>query len=130
MPRFLRVLALLLALTLPVYASAVDRPIARVWHGKTLTVKADEYARYLDEQIQGFRKLPGNLGFQMLRQAAGDETHFLVISYWTSLAAITAYAGQDIQRVHPLARDAEFLIAPETSVMNYQIVDDAKAGVP
>ncbi len=96
--------------------------IARVWHGRTPNAKAEEYTHYLGEKIQKFRTLPGNLGYQMMRETVGDETHFMVISYWEARDAIRAYAGEDIRQVHPLPRDAEFLIEPEQTVMNYDLL--------
>jgi heme-degrading monooxygenase HmoA len=95
--------------------------IARVWHGRTPNGKADAYATYLADAITKFRSIPGNLGYQMMRETAGAETHFLVISYWASREAIRAYAGDDIQKTHSLPRDPEFLIDPEQTVMNYEL---------
>ena len=60
--------------------------------------------------------------FQMMRETVGGETHFMVVSYWTSREAIHAYAGEDIRKTRHLPRDAEFLIAPEQTVMNYDLV--------
>jgi heme-degrading monooxygenase HmoA len=96
--------------------------IARVWHGRTSNAKAEEYARYLGEAIRKFRTLPGNRGYQMMRETVGEETHFLVISYWENRDSIHAYAGEDIRQVHALPRDAEFLLEPERTVMNYDLV--------
>ncbi len=95
--------------------------IARVWHGRTPNAKAEEYASYLGEGIKKFRTLPGNLGYQMMRETVGEETHFMVISYWQSREAIHGYAGEDIRKVRPLPRDDEFLIDPEQTVMNYDL---------
>ena len=59
----------------------------------------------------------------MMRERDGAVTHFAVISYWESRAAIHAYAGAEIAKVHALPRDAEFLIEPEATVHNYDLVD-------
>ena len=101
-------------------------PIAREWHGKVPTARADEYQRYLGEAIKKFATLPGNRGYQMMREPDGAVTHFAVISYWDSREAIHAYAGADISRVHALPRDAEFLIDPEPAVRNYDLVVDRR----
>jgi heme-degrading monooxygenase HmoA len=95
--------------------------IARVWHGRTLNEKAEEYAAYLASAIPRFRTLPGNLGYQMMRETVGAETHFMVISYWASRDAIRAYAGDDIRKVRSLPRDPELLIEVEPTVMNYDL---------
>lgn len=108
-------------------ALADPRPIARVWHGRVPTPKADRYESYLVESIQGFTAIEGNLGFEVFRDTSGAETDFMVVSYWVSADAIHAFAGADIRKVHALARDSEFLIEPETLVHNYTVVDQKRA---
>jgi quinol monooxygenase YgiN len=96
--------------------------IARTWHGRTPNEKADAYAAYIGEAIKKFRKLQGNLGYQLMRETVGAETHFTVISSWSSRDEIKGYAGEDIRKTRHLPRDAEFLIDPEQTVMNYDLV--------
>lgn len=107
----------------PPEATAPPPPgIARVWHGRVPAERADAYAAYLAGAITKFRTLPGNLGYEMLREDTGAETHFMVVSYWLTAAAIRAYAGDDISRTRPLPRDPEFLIEPEPKVHNYRVL--------
>jgi len=96
--------------------------VARAWHGRTPNAKADEYGRYLLGGAVKFRTIPGNLGYQVLRETVGPETHFMVVSYWASRDAIHAYAGADIRKTRHLPRDAEFLVDPEQTVMNYDVL--------
>jgi heme-degrading monooxygenase HmoA len=105
----------------PSGAALCGARIARHWHGKTPNAKADEYAAYLADAIKKFRTIKGNVGYQMMRETIGDETHFAVISYWESRDAIKAYAGEDIRRTRAAPRDPEFLIDPEPTVMNYDV---------
>ena len=95
--------------------------IARVWHGRVPAARADEYAAYLASAVTKFRTLPGNLGYEVLRDDAGPEVHFMVVSYWTTKDAIRVYAGDDITKTRPLPRDPEFLIEAEPTVRNYQL---------
>src|SRR5215470_3263185 len=99
-----------------------EAKIARVWHGRVKTERADEYGKYIADAITKFRTIPGNRGYQLMREAAGAETHFSVISYWDSRDAIHAYAGADIEKVRPLPRDPEFLIDAEPTVRNYDLL--------
>jgi hypothetical protein len=87
-----------------------QRPaIARIWRGRTLAEKADEYAQYMYEN--GIKPLAEKaLGVQMLREDRADETEFVTISYWESVEAMSRFAGNDPRRIHHLERDAEFLI--------------------
>jgi heme-degrading monooxygenase HmoA len=96
--------------------------VARVWHGKVPRSRADEYQAYLDKQgVQKLRAIHDNLGAQMFRRDDGDVTEFMVISYWPNRDAIHAYAGADIEKVHDLPRDKEFLIDPERTVKHFDI---------
>ncbi len=99
--------------------------IARAWHGKTPRAKADEYERYLAGAITKFPSIKGNLGYQLMRIDGGPDgdqyTEFQVVSYWESLDAIHAYAGEDIRRTRDLPRDKEFLVGMEPYVRNYEL---------
>jgi heme-degrading monooxygenase HmoA len=99
--------------------------IARVWHGRTPNAKADAYAAYITPAITKFATIPGNLGYQLLRETVGDETHFTVISYWASRDAIHGYAGADISATRALPDDHTYLIDPEPKVKNYDLVVQA-----
>jgi hypothetical protein len=93
--------------------------IARIWRGRTIAAKADEYAAYL--YAHGIRPLEDKaLGVQLLRENRADETEFVTISYWESVEAMSRFAGKDPRRIHHLARDPEFLIELPESV---QVLD-------
>ena len=99
------------------------RLVARLWHGRTLTAKADAYEKYLNET--GVKKIlatKGNFGVEVLRHADGAKTDFLVISYWESLEAVKLFAGADYQKAVIMPRDAEFLIEVEPLVVHYEVV--------
>jgi len=125
----MRIERLALVALLPLLVSAngpsggiCEAKIARVWHGRVKTERADEYAKYIADAITKFRKLPGNRGYQLMREPAGAETHFSVISYWDARDSIHAYAGADIEKVRPLPKDPEFLIDAEPTVRNYDLL--------
>ena len=103
--------------------------IVRVWHGKTTRAKADEYQRYLTGAAAGFRKVKGNMGYQVMRLDGGPDgdqyVEFQVASYWASLDAIKAYAGADVTRTHDLPRDKDFLVGQEPVVRNYRLLVSA-----
>lgn len=107
-------------------SASAHAAVARMWRGRVPNAKADEYQRYLDTQgVQKLRAIAHNLGAQMFRRPLGDgTTEFVVISYWPNRDAIRAYAGNDIDKVHDLPRDKEFLIDPEKTVRHYDIILD------
>ena len=83
--------------------------IARVWRGRVSRERADEYEAYNHEA--GIRPLIGEaLAVQTFREDRGDETEFVTISWWPSIEAMSAFAGDDPRRVHHLPRDPEFLV--------------------
>jgi hypothetical protein len=89
--------------------------IARIWRGRTLATKADDYARYLYEH--GIRPLEAKaLGVQLLREDRDGESEFVTISYWENIEAMSRFAGTDPRRIHHLERDPEFLIELPESV--------------
>lgn len=104
-----------------------NKVVARIWHGTTLTSKADEYYAYLLEAgIKKFKSIPGNLGVQVFRHTDGNNTEFTVISYWESRDAIRNFAGNDIEKVRDLPRDYEYLIKPETKVKHFDVMVDER----
>ena len=99
--------------------------VARMWRGRVPRARADEYQKYLnDAGITKLRAIKDNLGVQMFRRDEKDATEFVVISYWPNRDAIHAYAGADIEKVHELPRDREFLIDPPGTLKHYDVVID------
>lgn len=91
--------------------SATEQPtIARIWRGRTLRHRADEYETYnYDVGIKPL--LEKALAVQTFREDRGErETEFMTISYWESVEAMSRFTGGDPTQVHHLDRDAEFLI--------------------
>jgi heme-degrading monooxygenase HmoA len=117
-------LALSAAAPAPPPAAGTDtgKKIARIWSGRTLAAKADEYETYLFASgITKVRETPGNLGVTVLRRADGDQTEFLVLSIWKSLDAVKRFAGADYEKAVILDRDREYLVEVEPTVRHYTV---------
>jgi len=83
--------------------------IARIWRGRTVRERADEYEKYNYEV--GIKPLIGKaLGVQTFREDRETDTEFVTVSYWESVEAMSRFTGGDPTRIHHLTRDAEFLI--------------------
>jgi heme-degrading monooxygenase HmoA len=96
--------------------------VARIWHGRVPDARAAEYETYLRSAgLTRIQQIPGNLGVDLLTRSRGDETEFIVMSYWRSLDDIKAYAGADIEKTHNLPRDPEFLIEMEPNVRHFTV---------
>lgn len=95
--------------------------IARIWRGRTVRARADEYESYLHEH--GIKPLMQKaLGVQNFRDDGDTETEFMTISYWPSIEAMSAFAGSDPTAIHHLERDAEFLVELPNSVQVLRIL--------
>jgi hypothetical protein len=95
--------------------------IARIWRGRTVREKADEYARYLCEH--GIKPLEEKaLGVHLFREDRRTDSEFVTISYWESVEAMSRFAGDDPRRIHHLERDREFLIELPQAVQVLDIV--------
>ncbi|MEP6912536.1 MAG: hypothetical protein ABI923_07265 [bacterium] len=101
--------------------------IARIWHGRTRALKADEYYEYLKETgIKRIQSIDGNLGVQVLRKTTRGITEFTVISYWESIDAIQRFAGKDVEKTHNLPRDHLYLLELEPRVKHYEVLLDER----
>lgn len=100
--------------------------VARIWRGRTASADAEVYADYLYEN--GVKKLEslGAQGVQMFREDRGSENEFMVISYWESLDAMTAWAGVDPTRIRHLERDRELLVELPVAVQILAILSDTR----
>ena len=95
--------------------------IARIWHGRTATAKADEYLAFLRERaLPDYRGTPGNLAAYILTRAEEDVTHFTTLTLWDSLESIAAFAGADIVRAKYYPEDAAFLLEFEPCVQHHE----------
>ena len=96
--------------------------IARIWHGRTPTAKADEYLEFLEKRaLPDYRGTAGNCAAFVLRRVEGNVTHFITLTHWESLVAIEAFAGADISRAKYYPEDSRFLLEFEPSVQHYEL---------
>jgi heme-degrading monooxygenase HmoA len=97
--------------------------IARIWRGTTAADRAEEYLQYIrDTGVSDYRNTPGNHGVQILMRTHDDRTDFTILSYWDSMDAIKAFAGDDpeVSRYYP--EDDEYLIEKHPKVEHHEVV--------
>jgi heme-degrading monooxygenase HmoA len=98
--------------------------IARMWRGWTTRADADAYAEYVERTgISAYRATPGNRGAWILRRPDGDRTEFVTLSFWDSLDAVRAFAGDDVQRAVFYPEDDRFLVEREVTVRHFELFD-------
>ena len=96
--------------------------IARLWHGRVPSSKAEAYRAFLNARaIPDYRSIPGNLSVHVLERREGDVTHFITLTLWEGLDAIRAFAGEDLERAKYYPEDAGFLLEFEPGVVHYDV---------
>lgn len=97
--------------------------IARTWHGITPAAKADEYFEYLQRTgVAEYQTTPGNRGVYILRRIEQDKAHFLLLTFWDSMAAIQQFAGTDIDQAKYYPEDTQYLLELEPTVTHYEVL--------
>lgn len=96
--------------------------IARVWRGWTKASDAEAYVAYLEQTgMPAYRSTPGNRGAWIMRREDGERTEFVTLSFWDSLDAIRAFAGDDVERAVFYDEDDRFLVDREETVTHWQL---------
>ena len=105
--------------------------IVRMWHGRVPTEKAAAYRAFLNARaIPDYQSVPGNLGVYILERPEGEVTHFITLTYWESLDAIRAFAGEDVEKAKYYPEDKDFLLEFEPRVVHYEVVGRANTSLP
>jgi len=102
--------------------------IARIWHGRTSSAKADAYVAFIHQRaIPDYQAVAGNRGAYILRRTEGDVTHIITLTFWESVEAIRAFAGPIIETAKYYPEDADFLLEFEPTVTHYEVSDGFSA---
>jgi heme-degrading monooxygenase HmoA len=97
--------------------------IARTWHGAVPLEKSEAYHAYLLKTgVPDLQATAGNQGVYVMRRAEGELAHFLMISLWDSLAAIRAFAGDDVEVARYYPEDRDFLLELAPNVTHYEVL--------
>ena len=95
--------------------------IVRSWHGRIASHRADEYLELMRTvAIPDYRSTPGNLGAFCLRRRDADVVHVFMVSLWSSVDDIAAFAGEDITLAKYYDFDDDFLLERELRVSHFE----------
>jgi heme-degrading monooxygenase HmoA len=100
----------------------------RVWRGETDAAGAGAYLAHITGHVAAeLAMLPGFRGLSVWRRTAGDAVEFVVTTRWASMAAIEAFAGEDVTRavVEPAARAV--LTRFDDTASHYEIAFESAA---
>jgi heme-degrading monooxygenase HmoA len=103
--------------------------IVRTWRGWVRTEDAANYVTYIDETgMREYRETPGNLAAFMLRRDLDDgRTEFITVSFWESMDAIRAFAGEDAAAAVYYPDDERFLVDREDTVTHVEVTSAVAA---
>ena len=98
--------------------------ILRRWVGLIRSEDEAEYTAYIQRTGGAdYTSTPGNLGFQMLMRDLHDgTTEVTTLSWWGSMAEITAFAGDQPELARYYPEDDRFLLRRPKHVEHYRIV--------
>jgi heme-degrading monooxygenase HmoA len=97
--------------------------IARMWHGRVPTSKAQAYREFLNERaIPDYRSVEGNLSVHILERTEGAVTHFITLTFWKDLDSIKAFAGDEVETAKYYPEDGDYLLEFEPNVVHYEVV--------
>jgi len=97
--------------------------IARIWRARATPPNAVEYARYFQSTVvPELNAIAGFEGSTLLQRTMPDRVEVSVITWWTSLDAIRAFAGEAVETavVHDSA--ARMLLDFDTTVEHHEVV--------
>ena len=97
--------------------------IVRMWHGRVPTSKAEAYRQFTNGRaIPDYQSVDGNLSVYVLERQEGQVTHFITLTFWESLEAIKAFAGDNVEAAKYYPEDKDYLLEFEPTVVHYEVV--------
>lgn len=98
--------------------------IARIWHGKTTSLKADVYMKeyFLQTGLADYEATEGNLGVIVMRKDEGSQADLLMLTFWDSEEAIKKFAGDDINKARYYPGDIRYFSELEPNVVHYMVL--------
>jgi antibiotic biosynthesis monooxygenase (ABM) superfamily enzyme len=95
--------------------------ITRMWRGWTTPAAADDYERFLLEELfPSMRHIDGFRSADVLRRPDGDEIAFVTLVRFDALEDVKAFAGEDWERPVIEPRAAELLSRWEEHAALYE----------
>ncbi|MBN9452269.1 MAG: hypothetical protein J0I42_10015 [Bosea sp.] len=102
--------------------------ILRRWASRIRTKDRAAYVEYVRSTGgDDYSSTPGNLGFQMLlRDVPDGTTEIETLSWWASVEAIIAFAGEDYKKARYYPEDDRFLLTKPEFVTHFEVMVDAR----
>jgi heme-degrading monooxygenase HmoA len=99
-----------------------DTMIMRTWRGAVRTEDAEQYLEHqANTGVREYRETPGNLGALVLRRDRGDLVEVTTVSFWTSMEAVKAFAGDEPDKAKFYPGDDELLAEKDLNVDHFEV---------
>jgi len=99
--------------------------IVRSWRGRALSSNSNAYIEFFKRQVLPIlRAIDGFAGASLLKQDRPNDVEFLVLTRWTSLDAIRAFAGDDIRKAVVEPEAAALLASFDPTVEHFEVVEE------
>jgi heme-degrading monooxygenase HmoA len=96
--------------------------IARVWSAQATGAQAPAYVEHLRGQIlPALRRLDGYAGALLLERPADGAVEVVVVTFWRSLDAVRAFAGDDLEKAVVADEAAALLTRFDPRVRHYEV---------
>ncbi|MEW5774466.1 MAG: antibiotic biosynthesis monooxygenase [Thermodesulfobacteriota bacterium] len=98
--------------------------VAREWRCRCPQEHRDGFLAYLAETgVKDTAATPCCRGAQILVRELDGAAEITLVTYWDSLDAIRAYAGEDISVARLYPEDAKYELDPDRRVTHYRVVE-------
>ena len=109
--------------------------IVRTWRGAVRPADEERYLRHqADTGVGEYRETPGNLGALVLRRERDGLVEVTTVSFWESMDAVRAFAGDDPERAKFYPGDDDLLAEKDAHADHYELIgvdlDAALLGPP
>lgn len=103
--------------------------ISRHWTGVAKPGRAHDYIEHLrTETFPAIAGIPGFRRASILRRETSDGTEFQIVTVWDSLAAIHAFAGEDLDVAVVPSVVQELMLRYDDRVKHYELAHDFSLG--
>jgi len=104
--------------------------IARVWSAQATPARAPAYVDHLrDEVLPKLRSLDGYAGAWLFERPLASDVEIVVTTFWRSIDAIRAFAGDDLDRAVVAPEAAALLTQFDRHVRHYEVAVTDDTGV-
>ena len=98
--------------------------ISRQWRGVASREHADAYVQHLrTATFPALRRLPGFVDASILRRVVPEGVEFLIVTQWTSLDAIRAFAGANVDAAVVPEAVAAMMVDYDRVVRHYEVLE-------